>query len=38
MHQIGEIIRKETKADKVFCGFRRAFFKGNGLEEYVSTD
>lgn len=31
-------IRVETEADKPHAGFKRTFFRSNGLEDYVSSD
>ncbi len=32
-----KLIADETKSERVFAGFRRAFFKGNGLGEYIAN-
>jgi len=33
-----DVIREETRSEKSFAGFRRAFFRGHGLGPYVSQD
>lgn len=38
IQRTAKLIKFETQGERVFTGFRRAFFRGNGLAEFVSTD
>jgi len=36
--EYGKLIKENTSADNEFAGFRRKFFRGLGLSEYISGD
>lgn len=38
IQETGELIYNETKSERIFAGFRRDFFRGMGLGEYVANN
>ncbi len=38
IERTANVIKEETCSEKTFAGFRRAFFRGHGLDQYVSQD